>query len=106
MRSPKWNSSSSGIIALSHTCANPPSLWTAGRMKYESPNRYVRIVDRSVQRTMQVRDTQRTRAGGEPASQDRFRGLLRRVQRNETKRRRMTVSTRAIERPAVLDRGR
>ncbi|GAB6919757.1 hypothetical protein JCM9803A_02070 [Rhodococcus erythropolis] len=60
------------MIALSHTCANPPSLWTAGRMKYEGPNRYVRIVDRSVQRKMQVRDTLRVLAGGEPASQEKI----------------------------------
>ncbi|MFI5436804.1 hypothetical protein ACHMZP_34230 [Rhodococcus baikonurensis] len=41
-------------------------------MKYESPNRYVRIVDRSVQRKMQIRDTLRVLAGGKPTSQEKI----------------------------------
>ncbi|MDF2894110.1 MAG: hypothetical protein K0Q46_896 [Rhodococcus erythropolis] len=66
----------------------------------------VRIVDGSVQGMVQVRDTLRVLAGGEPASQDRFRGSCAGCSGMNPKRRRMGVSRRAIERSAVLERGR
>ena len=71
-------------------------------MKFEGSNRCVRIVDCSVQRTVQVRAMLRVLACGEPPPQEKISSAPAPGAANP-KRRRIAVSTRAIERSAVCN---
>ncbi len=72
------------MIALPKHLRQSPITVDGRAHEIRGPEQVVRIVDRNVQSVVHVRDALRVLAGGEPASQDRFRGLLRWVKRNES----------------------